>query len=618
MKRIIQYFTGERLFLILIVFVFYGNTLKNDYSIDDSFVTQKNNLTAKGIRAIPKIFRSYYVENSEENKFDYRPMVKVSFAIEHELFDVSPKVSHFFNLIFYIACLFTTLSLLRLLFRDSDKRIAFYCVAVFAILPIHTEVVSSIKNRDILLCFLFGLMAFRNYVLFYEDKKRYLRLALGFLFLYMAFLCKFDALPLLAVIPMLVFFPKKISFKWLIIFVVLLVGSFFLFRLTQRSFLGFVHSKRVLYLFENPLHNDKVIVHRFMALFNSLGFYIQQILFPFKQCCYYGERTIPVNALTLHGWLGILATPLLAFALFRSFRQKDVQLFSGLFIFCACISMYLNFVTPVIGIVADRFTFFASLGASIIIVTLLLRFVPALLHPTNTHKAIAAAVAIVFAAMTISRNTDWKNAETLIAADVSKYPDNAYLNYKHGMNLVKLTQEKSGMMSREQLKAKYTEARNFLEHSIQTEPHYPNSRNFLAYVLVYLLNDFNAALVQVNASLAYRENVDLYYYKAICMRETDHKDSTEFYLKKCIAMNPEHYDAYGLLMYDYNAAKQYDKSISMFNEAIRANIQTEAIYTGLAKTYFQMGNKSEAKKYYQEVLTLNPSNQEANAMIRQL
>ncbi|MGZ3931877.1 MAG: hypothetical protein ACXVP0_11030, partial [Bacteroidia bacterium] len=370
MKRILQYFTKERLFLLFIVIVFYGNTLKNDYAIDDSFVTQKTNITAKGISSIPKIFHSYYVDNSDDHKFDYRPLVKVSFAIEHELFDVSPKVSHFFNLLFYLMALYVALTVLRLLFPDIDSRIPFYCVVLFAVFPIHTEVVGSIKNRDILLCFLFSMLSLKNYVLFYDNKKRIGRLAAGFILLYFAFLSKFDALPFLVMIPAFIFLRHSVSFKWLFIFAVLLVGSHFLFRLTQRSFIGAIAGKRENFYFENPLYFGSTVATRCMALFNSLGFYINQVIFPYKQCCYYGERTIPVNALTLHGYIGIVSVPALAYGMVRSLIKKDTMLFTGLFMFCASIAMYTNFLVPVLGIVADRFTFLASLGASVAIVAL--------------------------------------------------------------------------------------------------------------------------------------------------------------------------------------------------------------------------------------------------------
>jgi len=77
------------------VLLFYGNILKNDYSLDDSIVTEKDNITSKGFRAIPKLLKSYYLERADNMKFEYRPIVKISFAIEHQFFGVNVIISHF-------------------------------------------------------------------------------------------------------------------------------------------------------------------------------------------------------------------------------------------------------------------------------------------------------------------------------------------------------------------------------------------------------------------------------------------------------------------------------------------------------------------------------------------
>jgi tetratricopeptide (TPR) repeat protein len=218
--------------------------------------------------------------------------------------------------------------------------------------------------------------------------------------------------------------------------------------------------------------------------------------------------------------------------------------------------------------------------------------------------------------MTIKRNIDWNNKRSIIEADFAKYPDNSYLNYKRGMDIVQRTMETNTMLPPDQKRNKFIEARAFLEKSIQVAPDYANSRNYLAYVLVYLLNDFNAALPHINYSIAYKETTDLYYYKAICMRETKQKDSSEYYLLKCITMDNKYYNAYGLLAYDYNLNKQHQKSIDLFKGAIAKGVKTIEIYNALGKTYWEIGNNVEANFYYQKALEIDPSNQEAAAMVK--
>lgn len=618
-QKIKTYFNRERLLIIFVVAVFYGNTLKNGYSLDDSLVTEAKNITTKGISAIPKILTSNYVESSEEFKFDYRPMVKVSFAIEHELFGVKASVSHFFNLVFYTIGLFLLYSCLLLLF-DTKHAFASLCVVLlFAIMPIHTEVVASLKNRDILLTFIFCLLALKQFILFQSSEfKKIKHLLFSLVFYYCAYLSKLDALPFAAIIPVISLIKNPKQYKWIVLFFISLIFIYFLFQFTKKWIFGKHSAHRIYYMFENPLYFHHELKYKLIATFNSFGFYLIQSIFPFKMCSYYGVDTIPVDRLSIHGYLGILTAPVIVFGIVKSYIKKNYLLFSGLFIFCACCSMYLNFAKPAVGIVADRFAFFSSLGIAISIIGLLISYLPDFKTMHKQVKLIFGVVLIVFAFLTIKRNSDWNDIYTIIAADYTKYPNNAYLNYKQGMNIVKKIDKDKASLTPDIMKTKLIEARALLEKSIAIEPNYANSRNYISYVLVYLINDFAAALPHINHSIAYKETTELYYYKGICFRELKQKDSSEFYLKKCIIMDDAYYNAYGLLMYDYNLNKEYQKSIDMFNEALSKGVKTESIYNGLGKTYWQMNNNVEAKKYYQKALDVNPNNEEAAAMVKRL
>ncbi len=617
MSKLKEFFNKERLLILIAVVIFYGNTLKNEYSLDDSLVTEKGNLTTEGIKAIPKILKSFYIEQSTEFKFDYRPIVKISYAIEHELFGVNPATSHFFNLLFYLIGLFLLYDLLIKLLSNYHKNIAFYCVILFAILPIHSEVVGSLKNRDMLLCFIFCMLGLRHLDLFVESNfKKWFSVFIVLISFYLAFLSKLDALPYLAIAPIMIFAKNPNHLKWMIGFCMLFILSYFLFKLTKRELIGPRGTQRVYYYFENPLFFEKSIAYKIIAMFNCLGFYLNQSIIPFKMCCYYGTDTISVTKLTYHGYLGIICAPLLLYGLIKSYLKKNYLLLIGIVIFCASISMYLNVAKPAVGIVADRFAFFGSLGIAIISIALLNSYVPLKDTMSNKLKIGALLIIVVFATVTIKRNVDWNNKRSIIEADYSKYPNNAYLNYKHAMDIVQTTLGGNTMLSFDQKKKNFVEARVFLERSIQTAPDYANSRNYLAYVLVYLLNDFTGALTHINYSISYKETTDLYYYKAICMRETKQKDSSEYYLLKCIKMDDRYYNAYGLLAYDYNLNKQHQKSIDLFKSAIKKGVESVEIYNALGKTYLEIQNSAEANIYYKKALAIDPSNQEAATMVK--
>ena len=49
------------LLIIVLVFLIYGNSILNRYSLDDEYVTDTNELVSQGISAIPEIFTTNYI-----------------------------------------------------------------------------------------------------------------------------------------------------------------------------------------------------------------------------------------------------------------------------------------------------------------------------------------------------------------------------------------------------------------------------------------------------------------------------------------------------------------------------------------------------------------------------
>src|SRR5438128_2668470 len=89
------------LLIFVFSFVLYFNCVFNNYNMDDELVTQNHRLTSKGISAIPEIFRSPYYEDQAGYKYEYRPVVLASFAIEHSLFGDNAHISHLINVLLY-------------------------------------------------------------------------------------------------------------------------------------------------------------------------------------------------------------------------------------------------------------------------------------------------------------------------------------------------------------------------------------------------------------------------------------------------------------------------------------------------------------------------------------
>lgn len=214
-----------------LVFLFslllYGNTFFNAYNLDDELVTLNHRLTSKGISAIPEIITSPYYQDDAGYSYEYRPLVLISFAVEHQLFGDNPTISHVFNFLLYFLSLFFLFKFLKLLFGDSSTLLSFLSVLLFAAFPLHTEVVSSIKNRDIILAVLFSLISGYYFLTFYLSKN-YLYLLFASVFYLFALVSKSDSVLFLVVIPVaLILFYDFDPSKFSSIVIALFASSFY-------------------------------------------------------------------------------------------------------------------------------------------------------------------------------------------------------------------------------------------------------------------------------------------------------------------------------------------------------------------------------------------------------
>ena len=266
------------LVIFLFSFVLYFNTLFNDYNLDDELVTKNQQITSKGWNVLkfnfdafnsvelkdsslgvklkyftPVIFRVPYYQDKAGFKYEYRPLVFASFALEHALFAKTefmngaeteadkPFASHLINVLLYsLMCVLLFLTLKKLL-RDYNLLFPFAISLLFAAFPMHTEVVASIKNRDEIMALSFGLLSL-NYAFGFSEKKRSIDLFLVLCFFLAGILSKPTIIIFALLIPFSIIVFTGISFLRLMILTLTLAipATLFsrLFSAAQQTELG--------------------------------------------------------------------------------------------------------------------------------------------------------------------------------------------------------------------------------------------------------------------------------------------------------------------------------------------------------------------------------------------
>ncbi|MEI6899622.1 MAG: glycosyltransferase family 39 protein, partial [Bacteroidota bacterium] len=262
-------------FFFVLAFALYGNTCLNKWAVDDEFVTGPDNqLVHQGFKAIPKIFTTPYVNatgNIGSQSADYRPIVKLTFAIEYGLWGEKPGVSHGISVLIYFFISILLFFILKGLLKNYNVLFPFLITVIFIAHPIHTEVVASLKNRDEMLAFLCGLGAL-HYFLKFADTNHWKYFIYALVVFFIGYLSKSSILPFLAIYPLTLYFFKDMELKKFFWIVGGLIVVLFLAYFGPR--LLFLHNVgRVNSYIENPLYFEKNFWIRTATAMMSLLFY---------------------------------------------------------------------------------------------------------------------------------------------------------------------------------------------------------------------------------------------------------------------------------------------------------------------------------------------------------
>ena len=504
--------------------IVYLNTLSHETAYDDDQVIRKNDFVLRGIKGIPDIISkdshySFYKNSGIENILPggrYRPLSIISFSIEQELvgtwhdkvprqfiWDVNgngladpdeDKISdrilneddffargtglrHFINIFLYAVLV----SVLYLLFGRFLKilqiDLLFVALFLFAVHPIHTEVVANIKSRDEILSLLFISLSVIFFMRYYQNDKKFDLIAFGAM-LFLALLSKEFAVltPLICIVSVYISNVKKIKLDFIKVivsffvlfcsillpylfhnslFYALLLASipllFLRFLLNEKfySFLLIVASVFSMYfvlrfhatasagnsqIFDNNVISNPYLTfsaeEKIATKIYVLLKYIMLLFLPVGLSCDYSFQSIsPHNFNSPLVYISLMVCFLLIIASIYSFiRQKRVLL--PLLIFLFFLLPVSNIFIEIGAPMGERLIFHSSLGFVLLLVFPFNRII------LNENKSFLwkkiimfgfLGLGIFYVVTTILRNPDWKNNDTLFAADLKKFPNNISL-----------------------------------------------------------------------------------------------------------------------------------------------------------------------------------------------
>ncbi len=610
--------------LFAFAFVLYGNTMKNGYSLDDLYVTYNNPMVKKGLAAIPQILSSRYINlNAEEGgtmNFGYRPLTKALFAVEHQFFGEDPGTSHLINILLYALTLLILFSILRRLMQNYSIWFPFLITMLWAAHPVHTEVVASLKNREEILSFLFGLLALQSYMT-YSRKESYVALAGGAILFLLSVFTKPSTLPLLAAIPFTIFFFTKANVKNL----VMITGSMILISIVAVLFvkLYLPAISRPMLFFENPLAFEKNFLLHVSTGMYGLLLYLKLLVFPHPLLFYYGYNTIPVVGLA-NIWVLLSIILHLGLFVFAVMKLRERHILSyAIFFYLIIISMYSNIVKPPAGIIAERFLYIASLGFSIAVIYLLFKLLKVSPEKPesgkNTWKVAAALMVILipFTAKTIDRNKDWNSQLSLFSNDIKYLENSAKANFIYATTLkTELIENLKEGGSQSGSEPQVEKIISLLEQTVKVYPGYFEAWNSLGEMYTMMKNDNEKALGYFERTVKEKPTYAAGWYNLgyIHFQKEDFSRALNNF-RKAVTLDSSDLKTLSNLAMCYNKTGQVDSAVLTNEKIIRSKPNVIMPYLNNASFYLARHDSANAVIWLEKAAIVKPDNIKVTAVL---
>lgn len=606
--------THFQVFILFLAFLQYANTLRHDYAWDDKLVITSNPYTTKGTAGLLDIFSKRV---SIPYKNEYRPVPQAMFAVEYELFRANPHAGHFFNALWYAATCLLIYWFVHFVFPRATPLFPFLVAALFAVHPLHVEVVANIKSRDEILSLFFGLSAIMLSVKTLENWNWKFLIG-GISCLVLALLSKTDAVTLLPVIALVAWYRSEepgVSRKLTISMVSIAVCSLALVLLIRYS-QNTVSPKATAQLSSTVLNNiflwskhpHRIVPTSLVIIARYLGLFI----YPHPLIHLYGYDQIPLNRWTDPVvWIvlaGIVAPVYLAV---KRWRLKSPLMF-GLAWFAITYSVYSNFLFLAPDTMADRYMFIPSLGLSVAGVWLICKLASVDCINISLDSARAKEVFACFtlllcaySARTFVGNRDWENDSTLIFRRIPYMQNNAAAQAIYGFMLNKASVEAASPGLARQKKI---EAMKAFTRAIEIYPDFYGAWISIGKIFAEQAIYDKAELAFLKAQQIEPLASDAYLCLGLVRLAQQDQNVATIYLEKAVLLDPQNEEAYVMLGKTYLQTNEIENLGSMTVAAVKWFPDNSELKALLATYYFRKHDYTQASALARSVLAKDPRN----------
>ncbi len=601
------------LIIFVLPFLFYFRTVNYEYVLDDQIVLSDNDFTKKGLDGIGDLLSTESMAGYFGEQKDlvvggrYRPLSIITFAIEYEFFGLNPWVNHFVNIVFYSLCCLLLFRILSILLPRKNTHwwlgLPFVASLLFALHPVHVEVVANIKGRDEVLTLIGALGALYFSLVYVAKPKQYYWLFAASISFFLGILAKENALTFLAVIPLALYFFTEASFKTISIVTAPLLLVILIYLGIRTSIIGYLldSGKEVTGIMNNPFFG-MYLSEKYATIFYTLGQYLKLSFFPHPLTHDYYPYHIPVmnwgDFSVLLSFLLYLALGI--YALF-GLGKKRVVSFSILF-FIITLSIVSNLFFPVGTFMNERFLFVSSVGVCIALAYFISRW-PVDFTDQNANLlnvGLLAIYVLFFSFKTWTRVPVWENPLTLNAAAVEVSENSARANCMMGSALF----EKYKVTQSPEVKVQLLdEALGFFNKAIRIYPEYYDAQRMRAGV----------AAEHYKMDRDVDKMLNVFYDVLTIKKRIDFIDEYMDYLKRRAEQGAVPNEKLGnfayRIGYDHFYVKQgeYDFAAMYLKYGTEVDPNSARLWAALGKAYEKLNYAKQAQACYNKAVQLDPT-----------
>ena len=397
--------------LVIITFFCFSGALKNELTNwdDQQYIIDNPLIKSLSGENIIEIFSNNIMGN-------YHPLAILSFAIDYNLYHLSPKGYHATSIIIHLLNVILVFAFFRLL--TGQVMVAFLTALLFGIHPMHVESVAWVSERKDVLYTFFYMAALCTYIFFINQQKRkWLYYVLTFIFFTFSLLSKGQAVTLPVVLLLIDYLikrklEKKILFEKIPFFILSL--SMGIVAITAQKESGAITEIPLFPLFD-----------RF--LFASYAFldYILKSLLPLNLSAFY---PYPIKVQNLYPII-FYASPLILLSLISLFfriLKKYKKIVFGLAFFIVNIILLLQLLPVGGSIMSERYTYLSYIGVFFVVGNAFSKVWNSPSRKISKFKYLFAFILTLYIFFlgysTINRIKIWKNSETLWTDVIKKNP----------------------------------------------------------------------------------------------------------------------------------------------------------------------------------------------------